>query len=249
MRALPLALGLALLASPLAAQAVSDPIAAAVASDQRPTADRGRDAARKPAEVLAFAGVRTGWKVGEYMPGAGYFTRVLARAVGPRGWVLAYQPTEIVRMRPAFLSEIQAAAAEPGMENVHVVSEPTPAFAAPEPLDLVFTVQNLHDLYGPFASDGTGEAWLTAAYRSLKPGGVLLVVDHHALPGTGLSGAGRLHRIDAEAAKTAIMAAGFVLEAESDLLANADDPRTAGVFDPSIRGRTSQFMLRFRKPV
>ena len=73
-------------------------------------------------------------------------------------------------------------------------------------------------------------------------------VDHHALPGTGLSGAGRLHRIDAEAAKAAITAAGFVLEAESDLLSNADDPRTASVFDPSIRGRTSQFMLRFRKP-
>lgn len=248
MRTLFLALSLALLASPLAAQTAADPIAAVVASGQRPAADRERDAARKPDQVLAFAGVRPGWKVGEYMPGGGYFTRVLARSVGSEGWILAYQPTEIVRMRPAFLTEIQAAAAEPGMENVRVVSEPTPAFAAPEPLDLVFTVQNLHDLYGPFASEGTGAAWLAAAFRSLKPGGVLLVIDHHATPGTGLSGAGRLHRIDAEAAKAAVVAAGFVLEAESDLLANPDDPLTAGVFDPSIRGRTSQFMLRFRKP-
>ena len=242
-----LILCLLLLASPSAAQDVPE-LAAAVASSQRPAADRERDAVRKPAEVLAFAGLRPGWKVGEYMPGGGYFTRVLARAVGPDGWVLAFQPAEIVRMRAAFLTEIQAAAAEPGMENVRVVSEPTRAFAAPEPLDLVFTVQNLHDLYGPFATEGTGEAWLAAAYRSLKPGGVLLVADHHAAAGTGLSGAGRLHRIDVDAAKAAITAAGFVLEAESDLLANADDPRTASVFDPSIRGRTSQFMLRFRKP-
>ena len=168
--------------------------------------------------------------------------------MGPEGWVVAYQPAEIVRMRPAFLTEIQAAAAEPGMENVRVVSAATRDFSAPEPLDLVFTVQNFHDLYGPFAAEGTGEGWLAAAHRSLKPGGVLLVVDHHAQPGTGLSGAGRLHRIDVEAAKAAIAAAGFVLEAESDLLADADDPRTASVFDPSIRGRTSQFMLRFRKP-
>lgn len=245
---MPLGLTLALVASPLMAQAPVEPIAAAVASDQRPAADRERDAARKPAEVLAFAGVQPGWKVGEYMPGGGYFTRVLARAVGPDGWVLAFQPAEIVRMRPAFLTEIQAAASEPGMENVRALSEPTRAFAAPEPLDLVFTVQNLHDLYGPFAAEGTGEAWLSAAHRSLKPGGVLLVVDHHAVPGAGLSGPGRLHRIDVEAAKAAVTAAGFVLEAESDLLANAEDPRTASVFDPSIRGRTSQFMLRFRKP-
>lgn len=248
MRTLPLALTLALLASPLAAQTAADPIAAAVASEQRPAADRERDAARKPDQVLTFAGIRSGWKVGEYMPGGGYFTRVLARAVGPDGWIIAYQPTEIVRMRPAFLTEIQSAAAEPGMENVRVVSEPTRAFSAPEPLDLVFTVQNLHDLYGPFASEGTGEAWLAAAYRSLKPGGVLLIADHHAAGGTGLSGAGRLHRIDAEAAKAAIVAAGFVLEGESDLLANPEDPLTASVFDPSIRGRTSQFLLRFRKP-
>lgn len=239
-----------LVAAPMSASALQsdDPIAAAVASDQRPAADRERDAARKPAEVLAFAGVQPGWKVGEYMPGAGYFTRILARAVGSEGWVVAYQPAEIVRMRAAYLTEIQAAAAETGMENVRVISEPTRAFAAPEPLDLVFTVQNLHDLYGPFAAEGTGEGWLAASFRSLKPGGVLLVIDHHALPGTGLSGAGRLHRIDVEAAKTAITAAGFVLEAESDLLAIADDPRTASVFDPLIRGRTSQFMLRFRKP-
>ena len=115
-------------------------------------------------------------------------------------------------------------------------------------LDLVFTVQNYHDLYGPFAAEGTGAAFDRAVFTALKPGGVYLVVDHHATAGTGLSGAGQQHRIERRAAIDAITAAGFVLEAESDLLANAGAPLTASVFDPSIRGRTSQFMLRFRKP-
>lgn len=235
-------------AAPAAAQEVGPRILAAVASIERPAADQQRDAARKPAEVLAFAGVREGWRVGEYVPGAGYFTRVLARAVGSTGHVLAYQPAEIVRMRPAFLTEIQAAAAEPGMGNVSVMSAATRDFAAPEPLDLVFTVQNYHDLYGPFAAEGTGAAFDRAVFAALKPGGVYLVIDHHAASATGLSGAGQQHRIERQAAVDAITSAGFVLEAESDLLVNPDDPLTASVFDPSIRGRTSQFMLRFRKP-
>lgn len=234
--------------TPAAAQEAGPQIRAAVAAAERPASDRERDAARKPAEVLAFAGVQPGWRIGEYMPGGGYFTRVLARAAGPEGRVWAYQPTEIVRMRPAFLTEIQAAAAERGLENVTVVSEPTRDFGAPEPLDLVFTVQNYHDLYGPYAAEGTGAAFDRAAFAALKPGGVYLVIDHHAAAGTGLSGAGQQHRIERAAAVEAITAAGFVLEAQSDLLANPDDPLTASVFDPSIRGRTSQFMLRFRKP-
>ncbi len=230
------------------AQDAGGHIQSAVVAPGRPEADRIRDAVRKPAEVLAFAGVERGWKVGEYMPGGGYFTRILARAVGSGGHVLAYQPAEVVRMRPAFLTEIETAAAEPGMGNVSVVSAATRDFAAPQPLDLVFTVQNYHDLYGPFAAEGTGAAFDAAAFAALKPGGVYLVIDHHAAAGTGLGGAGQQHRIERRAAIEAITAAGFVLEAESDLLANPDDPLTASVFDPSIRGRTSQFMLRFRKP-
>jgi predicted methyltransferase len=235
-------------AAPASAQEAGPHILAAVASVHRPAADAERDALRKPAEVLAFAGVRQGWRVGEYMPGGGYFTRILARAVGPEGHVLAYQPAEIVRMRPAFLAEIQAVAAEPGMANVSVVSAPTRAFAAPGPLDLVFTVQNYHDLYGPFADEGTGAAFDRAVFGALKPGGIYLVIDHHAAAGTGLGGAGQQHRIERQAAIDAITAAGFVLESESEQLANPEDPLTASVFDPSIRGRTSQFMLRFRKP-
>lgn len=219
-----------------------------VADPSRPAVDRERDGARRPAEILAFSGVQPGWRVGEYMPGAGYFTRLLARAVGPEGRVWAYQPSEIVRLRPAYLDEIQAAAAEPGMEHVEVVSEPTAQFGAPEALDLVFTALNYHDLYGPFASEGVGAAFDRAVFEALRPGGVYVVVDHSAIDGTGLTGAGDLHRIERQAVIEAVTAAGFVLDTESDLLRNPEDPRTANVFDESIRGRTDQFVLRFVKP-
>lgn len=223
-------------------------IAAAVASTDRPEADRARDDARRAAETLAFALVEPGMVIGEYMPGAGYFTRLLARAAGEEGRIYAYTPSEIVRLRPAYLTEIESAAAEPGMDRVTVISRSTPEFGAPEPLDLVFTAQNYHDLYGPFASAGTGAAFDRAVFAALRPGGVYVVIDHHAVDGSGLSGAGALHRIERQAAIDAVVSAGFVLEAESEALRNADDPRTALVFDPSIRGRTDQFMLRFRKP-
>lgn len=222
--------------------------ASVLADTGRPAADRERDVARHAAETLAFAQVRPGQMIGEYMPGAGYFTRLLARAVGTEGRVFAYTPSEIVALRAAYLTEIQAAAAEPGMGNVTVISELTAALAAPVPLDLVFTAQNYHDLYGPYAPAGVGPAFDRAVFAALKPGGLYVVIDHHAAAGTGLTGAASLHRIDRQAAIDAIASAGFVLDGESELLVRADDPLSANVFDASIRGKTSQFMLRFRKP-
>ena len=223
-------------------------IAAALADAARPPADRERDAARRSAEVLAFAGVGVGDRVGEYVPGGGYFTRLLAKVVRPEGQVYAYQPREFTAVAPKYLTDIQAVAGDPAYGNIIVLNEATAAFAAPEPLDLVFTTQNYHDMYFRLAPPGTAEAFNRAAFRALKPGGVYLITDHHARAGTGTADANTLHRIDVEAVKREVQAAGFVLEAESDLLRNPDDPRTASVFDPSIRGRTDQFMLKFRKP-
>ena len=118
----------------------------------------------------------------------------------------------------------------------------------PEPLDTIVTVQNLHDLYLGAMPEGTAARAMAALYAALKPGGTLLVVDHSASHGTGLAAANSLHRIDREAAIAALTAAGFVLEAEETFYRRPEDPRTVNVFDPSIRGRTDQFTLRFRKP-
>lgn len=216
------------------------------AAAPRPAADIARDSARKPAQVLAFAGVRPGWKVGEYTPGGGYFTRLLAEAVGETGRVYAYPPAEIVRLLPAHLTDARAVAAE--RKNVTVLTGPTSDFAAPEPLDLVFTAQNYHDLHTRFAPPGAAAAFNAAVFKALRPGGRYVILDHAAPSGSGPAAADKLHRIDPALVRAEVEAAGFVFDGESPVLANPQDPRTAAVFDPAVRGATDQFAYRFRKP-
>ncbi len=219
---------------------------AALADPIRPAADLARDAARKPAELLAFAQIAPGEAVGDYIMGGGYLSRVIAAAVGPKGRVYAFQPQEFISFRAAYADEQrQTIVASP---NIVAVNGPiaAPAFAAP--LDTIITVQNFHDLYlKPFPA-GTGTKASAALFRALKPGGTLVVVDHSAAAGTGTSSADTLHRIELQAVVEVLTQAGFKLEAESALYGRLDDPRTVNVFSPAIRGKTDQFVLRFRKP-
>ena len=219
--------------------------AAALADPVRTAEDRARDEARHTAETLAFAQVRPGWKVADMIIGGGYFTRAFSAAVGPGGHVTAWQPEEFVAFEAGYGQAVTDADA---LANVDGVRSPLAAPVFPAGLDLVFTAQNYHDLHlAPFAAD-TASKVNTAVFQALKPGGVYVIVDHHAAAGSGLAAADTLHRIDIEAVKREVTAAGFVLDGESAILANPADPLTATVFDPSIRGHTSQFMLRFRKP-
>jgi predicted methyltransferase len=220
-------------------------IAAAVAHPGRPAADTARDAARKPAEVLAFAGIRPGQQVLDAIPGGGYFTRLLAEAVGPTGKVYAYVPTELVGKYESDTLAKGLAAAHP---NVEYASDPL-AQATPTPIvDVLFTAQNYHDFHTAYFAGSDIGAINRALYSVVRPGGAFVIIDHAAQAGSGLRDVNTLHRIDPEAVKREVTAAGFVLEAESQALRNPADPRTANVFDPAIRGRTDQFMLRFRKP-
>jgi predicted methyltransferase len=225
----------------------SDPgrYAAALADPVRTAEDRARDEARHAAETLDFAGVQPGWKVADMIIGGGYFTRILSAAVGPAGHVTAWQPAEFIAFQASYGESLTAADALP---NVDGVQSPIGAPGFPSGLDLIFTAQNYHDLHlEPFADD-TAAKVNAAAFAALKPGGRYVIVDHEAAPGSDLSAANSLHRIDIEAVKREVQAAGFVLDGESDVLANPGDPRTANVFNPAIRGHTSQFMLRFKKP-
>lgn len=250
LQVLAVAAGLALIgASPALAKDVkpSKEIRAAVADASRPAADKERDAARHPAELLAFAGVKPGQKIGDYMPGGGYFTRIFARTVGPTGKVYAIFPQFMADFDKADVAKIEAITAEPGYGAVAFSTSQNDSFSAPEPLDLVWTSQNYHDLQFGMSHDQI-VAMDKTIFAALKPGGVFLVIDHVAAPGTGWSVARTLHRIDPEAIKADMAAAGFRLEAESDVLRNPADPHTATVFDPSIRGKTDQAVLKFRKP-
>ncbi|BBC71769.1 conserved hypothetical protein [Altererythrobacter sp. B11] len=213
----------------------------------RPQADRDADAARKPSELLAFAQIDKGEKVGDYIMGGGYVTRLLAMAVGQNGKVYAFQPKEFIAFRPEYATE-QDDAVAPYPERVVPLRGPITAPGFPEPLDTIITVQNLHDLYTANNPAGTADKAIKALYDALKPGGTLVVVDHSAKDGSGTADTDKLHRIDKKAAVDALTAAGFVLEEESDLYSRPTDPRDANVFDPTIRGKTDQFALRLRKP-
>lgn len=245
-RPLTLAILLAVSAGPVAAKPAAPSYKAALADPARPAADRERDTARKPAELLAFAHIKPGQKVGDYVMGGGYLTRILAGAVGASGKVYAFQPAEFIKFRPQY-GEDQAAV-DAAYANVDAVAGPFAAPAFPEPLDVIITVQNFHDLYlKPFPT-GTGDKASAALFAALKSGGTLVVVDHVAAKGSGTTLSDSLHRIDKDAVIAALTKAGFKLEAESKLYSRPADPHTANVFDASIRGETDQFTLRFRKP-
>jgi predicted methyltransferase len=221
-------------------------ITAALADKARPEADVTRDAQRHPGEMLAFAGVKPGDKVADFMMGGGYFTDILSPAVGPKGKVYAYQSAEFIAFRAAYGEEQKKAVA--GRDNVLPLTAPLSAVGLPEGLDLVLTVQNYHDLHlKPFPA-GTAAGVNAQVFKALKPGGVYLVVDHAALPGAPIETADKLHRIDPAIVKQEVTTAGFKFEGESPLLRNPADPHTALVFDPSIRGKTDQFVYKFRKP-
>jgi len=226
----------------IAQTAVPAAIAAAVADAGRPDTDKARDVHRKPAEIDAFAGVKPGDKVAEFLPGGGYYTRILSKTVGPQGHVYVLIPAAFAQ-RPGGLDAINALATQLG--NVTVVATDLTNFTLPEPVDLAWTSENYHDMHnGPTPSFAGVNA---ATFSALKPGGIYFVEDHAAAPGTGTSVTSTLHRIEASAAIAEVTAAGFALDAQSDLLANPGDPKTAGVRDPSIQGETEKFALRFRK--
>jgi predicted methyltransferase len=217
-----------------------------VADNHRPDADTKRDAARKPAEILAFSEIKPGDKVLELLPGGGYFTRLFSKAVGAGGHVYAAAPTvnpETGQPVPPF-----AVAADPTYSgNTTQVPLTLSGLKPPEPVDVIFTAQNYHDFHlARFKLDVVGfDKQLLA---DLKPGGLFIIEDHAAEPGSGLRDPDKLHRIDEAVVKQEMEAAGFKLVAESDILRNPADPHTALVFDPAIRGHTDQFVLKFRKP-
>lgn len=230
------------------AAAIPHNIAAAVADSNRPEADKKRDADRKPAETLAFLGVKPGEKVGELLPGGGYFTRLLSKAVGPKGHVYALVPERPANSRadmPDLAAKVKAIAADPHYSNVSVVVAPLASLAPSVRVDLVFTAQNYHDLHNVPVDV---VAFNKVIFNSLKPGGLYVVLDHSAEAGSGLRDTKTLHRIDPEVVKKEVTEAGFEYVGDSDVLANSADTRTAKVFDPAIRGKTDQFILKFRKP-
>ena len=237
--------GAGLIAGPLRA-ADAPAVTAAIADPSRPATDVALDAERKPADILGFIGLKAGDKIADVCPGA-YFDRLFADVVGPKGKVYMYFPTELVKAEHI---NPPPNGTSPSPEAPQVISlvAPINSFAVPQPVNAVFIRQNYHDLHDKFMGPADVPGFNAAVFKALKPGGVYVIVDHSAPDGSGLAATDTTHRIDAAEVKKEVTAAGFVFVGESDVLRNPADPRTALVFDKSIRGQTDQFVYKFRKP-
>jgi predicted methyltransferase len=224
-------------------------IAAAIADPARPQTDTARDTNRKPAQTLAFAKVQPGDRIADYASGSGYFTRLFAAVVGPAGHVYASVPSGLFKYPNIVkgIADIETYAAAHANVTVTLASA-LDAARYPEKLDVFWISQNYHDLHDKFMGPVDTAAFNRAVYAALKPGGSYIVLDHTAAPGSPPDVTETLHRIEPSVVRREVEAAGFKFEAESTVLANPGDPRIAGPFDPSIQGRTDQFILKFRKP-
>jgi predicted methyltransferase len=216
---------------------------AIVASPDRTEGDRQADARRQPAKILAFTGVKAGMKVLDMEASAGYSTELLARAVGPSGTIYAQDSAAVIERFVKDKFDIRAK--KPVMKNVvHVVRD----FDDPIPpdvsnLDLVTFFFAYHDItYMPVDRAVMNRKMFDA----LKPGGFLIISDHSAKPGEGITVARTLHRIEEAVLRQEIEAAGFKLVAEADFLRNPEDPRDTRVFQPKIP--VDEFVLKYQKP-
>lgn len=228
---------LAPLAVVAAAPVVSPAIRAALADPAR--ADQaGDDDRRQAVAVLAFAGVKPGDAVVDYLPGQGYWTRILTGVVGPKGTVVAMWPAAGAKRADAVVPGLRARNFANVTYDIQAGNLPTVA----QPIDLFWTVQNYHDI-----PEGLRTAFNAAVFAALKPGGTYLVIDHAdargALPTTPSK-----HRIDPAVARSQITGAGFRFVGQSAVLANPADDHSKAVFDPSLRGHTDQFVFKFQKP-
>lgn len=246
MRALALALLLATAATPIAV-AKPAPIAVAVAAKDRPAEAVALDASRKPTEVLTFMGLKPGMKAFDLLTGTGYYAEIMGRAVGPKGSVIAYSPANYnpEPIKAAF------ATLTPRVPNVRLVNSPADAFV-PNSYDFAMIHLNYHDFY--FESEKFNiprtdpDVVLKTLYTTMKPGSIVAVVDHVGPAGDTRAIVDKVHRIDPETVKADFKRAGFVLEAQSDLLRMPADDHSKNVFDPAIRGKTDRFAFKFRKP-
>ena len=222
-------------------------VAAALTHPDRPASDRAADAARKPAEVLAFAGLMPGMQVFELAAGGGYYTEILSRAVGSTGSVVLHHPPGLMGLAG---EGIDLRIANNRLSNVRVsVSRFDALDAADNSMDMVTWILGPHELgFAPLGNSlGDPVESFREIARILKPGGVLLASDHLAAPGSGLEAGGTLHRIEERVVIDLADTAGLSILRSSDVLKNRTDPLTAGVFTPGIRGKTSQFILLFQK--
>ncbi|HET6943578.1 MAG TPA: methyltransferase [Sphingomicrobium sp.] len=239
-------------ASTLSTGALAKPadVAAAVAATANRSEDNVKlDEGRKPAEVLSFLGLQSGMQAIDMFGGNRYWAEIMAPAVGPKGHVTVWEPTQFYGKEAAE----KFAALQAKVPNTHLLVTPFEALALPEnSYDFMMINLNYHDVYWESAKYGVvkmePDAFLKTVYASMKPGGIVGVIDHVGNAGDTRQTVEKYHRIDPTVVKADFEKAGFKLEAESDILKNPADDHSLLVFDPKIRGKTDRFVYKFRKP-
>ena len=242
-----------LMASAVPAAAWAEPadVAASVAATAaRTEANVKLDASRKPAEILSFLGLEKGSRVLDLFGANQYWAEIVAPAVGPDGFVVVWQPNQFLNdKRRASFADFAAR-----QKNVLLINSGMEAPSlGTNAYDFALMNLDYHDVYWESAERKIArmepDAWLKRLYDAMKPGAVVGIIDHAATPGGDTREVvEKLHRIDPAVVKADFQRAGFVLEAESDLLRNPADDRSLNVFDEKIRGQTDRFVLKFRKP-
>ena len=250
MLTLALALGGASVTAIGSAAAKPADVGAAVAATADRSADNVKlDESRKPAEVLQFLGLKSGMQAIDLFGGNRYWAEIMAPAVGPKGHVTVWEPTQFYDKD----SHEKFAAFQQKTPNTHLIVSPFEAMALDQnAYDFMMINLNYHDVYWESAKYGVKrmepEAFLKTVYDSMKPGGIVGVIDHVGNPGDTRETVEKYHRIDPAVVKADFERAGFRLEAESELLRNPSDNHSLLVFNPEIRGKTDRFVYKFRKP-
>jgi len=245
-----IAIALTASVAPVAVSAAPANLAAAVASPSRSADNVKLDEARKPAALLTFLGLQKGMSVIDMFGGNRYWSEIIAPAIGPKGKVYVWEPTQFYDDKTK-ASFTEFASKHP---NVSIVATPFEAPKLPvKSADFMLINLDYHDVYWENAKYGVKRmepaSFLGAVYKAMKPGGVVGVVDHIANPSSDTRvTVDKLHRIDPAVVRADFERAGFKLEKESELLRNPADDHNLLVFDPKIRGKTDRFVYKFRKP-
>lgn len=218
----------------------------ALQSSERSTLDKAKDEGRKPQQVMQFFGIEKGMTVLEVLSSGGYYTEVLSHRVGKQGRVIAHNNQFILEaFEGRFGKEFQQRTDNNRLANVEHYIKEFGQFNLNQQVDVVTIVLNYHDMYSNL-DKAKRMKLLSQIKTALKPGGVIGIIDMEANMGAHQA---KLHRVYHQRVLDELAEAGFVFDAKADFLKNADDDHTKMVFDPSVRGKTDRFVLRFKKPL
>lgn len=220
---------------------VSDAIRKAVESPNRDADMKARDGYRRPAEILALAGLRPGMRVVEFGPWGWYYSTLISEVIGPKGELHMYE-------HPYIHEQIgdrgtQFAAAHP---NTKYYSVDLNKLELPRNVDIVFNVMSFQKM---LLTNVEIERIHTTIFKALKPGGIYLVIEPAAVHGVGTDEIGRLRRIDPGVIRPYVTGQGFALDEDSRMLENPQDDHKTEVFTDDQADVSDRIVYKFKKPV